>query len=259
MKGLAIIFRREVFNLFISPATYVVTFYYLILLGVGFRFFLESLVSTDWILPPLASLIVAMIFGSPAIVPFLTMRSLAEEKRLGTMEILLAAPVSATSIVLGKWAASYFFYAILAFSALSFPILVTFLFPKETANLQLLEEAQLIGGGTYLLTAGATFTSIGIFASSITRNQMVAGMLTFTLLALKLGTMTYFYNDYDQSSSALTTETMIYDLIGSILTGFDKLEHFVIGFIDFQTLLNFTLTTTLFLAFSIISTERNSI
>jgi len=258
MKGLTIIFRREVFCLFISPATYVVAFYYLILLGVGFRFFLESFVHTDWILPPLASLIVAIIFGSPAIVPFLTMRSLAEEKRLGTLEILLAAPVSASSIVLGKWAASYFFFAMVTFAALSFPILTTILFPKETGTLQLLNEAQLVGGSTYLLTAGSTFTAIGIFASSITRNQMVAGMLTFTLLTLQIGTMTYFYNEYEQGSSAFSGLTIIYDSLGSVFTGFEKLEHFAIGFIDFQTIFHFILTTALFLAFSVIATERTS-
>ena len=258
MNGLAIIFRREVFSLFISPATYVVAFYYLILLGVGFRFFLESFVHTDWILPPLASLVVAIIFGSPAIVPFLTMRSLAEEKRLGTLEILLAAPVSATSIVLGKWAASYFFFVIVAFASLGFPLLTTCLFPKETSNLHLLEQSQLLGGSAYLMSAGATFTSIGIFASSITRNQMVAGMLTFTLLALQIGIMTYFYNEYDQGSSTFGSATIIYDSLGSVFKGFDRLEHFVIGFIDFQTIFHFVLTTVLFLAFSVIATERTS-
>lgn len=258
MKSLAIIFRREVFSLFISPATYVVAFYYLILLGVGFRFFLESFVHTDWILPPLASLVVAIIFGSPAIVPFLTMRSFAEEKRLGTLEILLAAPVSTTSIVVGKWAASYFFFVVVAFTALGFPLLTTFLFPKETGDLQLLEEAQLIGGSVYLIAAGGTFTSIGIFASSITQNQMVAGMLTFTLLTLQIGIMTYFYNVNDQSSYTISSETIIHDSLGSIFTGFDRLEHFVIGFIDFQTIFHFILTTVLFLAFSVIATERAS-
>jgi len=258
MNGLTIIFRREVFSLFISPATYVVAFYYLILLGVGFRFFLESFVNTDWILPPLASLVVAIIFGSPAIVPFLTMRSLAEENRLGTLQILLAAPVSTTSIVIGKWAASYFFFVVVAFAALGFPFLTTFLFPKETSNLQLLDEAQLIGGSVYLMTAGASFTSIGIFASSITRNQMVAGMLTFTLLALQIGLMAYFYNEYDSNVSAMRGKTIIYDCLGSVFSGFDRLEHFVIGFIDFKTIFHFTLTTTLFLAFSVIATDRTS-
>ena len=52
MSGYLNIFRHEIFILFISPATYVASFYFLFLLGIGFRFFIEGFARTDWILSP---------------------------------------------------------------------------------------------------------------------------------------------------------------------------------------------------------------
>ena len=83
MRGYWVILRTELFGLFISPSTYVASFYFLALLGIGFRFFIESFMSSNWILPPLSSLVLGLIFGAPALIPFLTMRSFAEERRLG--------------------------------------------------------------------------------------------------------------------------------------------------------------------------------
>ena len=95
MQRYWVILRKELFSLFISPATYVSTFYFLALLGLGFRFFIESFSGTNWILPPLSSLALGLLFGAPALIPFLTMRSIAEERRLGTLETLMSAPVIA--------------------------------------------------------------------------------------------------------------------------------------------------------------------
>ena len=64
MSGYLNIFRHEIFILFISPATYVASFYFLSLLGIGFRFFIEGFARTDWIL--LSSLVVGLTFGAPA-------------------------------------------------------------------------------------------------------------------------------------------------------------------------------------------------
>ena len=80
MREYLVILRAELFGLFISPATYVASFYFLSLLAIGFRFFIESFATTDWILPPLASLVTGLVFGAPALIPFLTMRSFAEER-----------------------------------------------------------------------------------------------------------------------------------------------------------------------------------
>ena len=109
MNSYFVILRYEIFLLFISPATYVSSFYFLSLIGVGFRYFIESFIHTDWILAPLSSITLGLFFGSPALVPFLTMRSLAEEKKLGTLETLNTAPINFISLVIGKWTACFLF------------------------------------------------------------------------------------------------------------------------------------------------------
>ena len=78
MKGGGVILRNELFCLFVSTTTYISTFYFLCIIGLGFRIFREFH-STNWILPPLSCL-GGLIFGSPALIPFLTMRSIAEEE-----------------------------------------------------------------------------------------------------------------------------------------------------------------------------------
>ena len=108
MRGYWVILRTELFGLFISPSTYVASFYFLALLGIGFRFFIESFMSSNWILPPLSSLVLGLIFGAPALIPFLTMRSFAEERRLGTLETLLSAPVNTSALVWGNGVRVFF-------------------------------------------------------------------------------------------------------------------------------------------------------
>ncbi len=131
MKQFLVILRYELFSLFISPGTYVATFYFLTLLAIGFRFFIESFIYTDWILPPLSSLVVGLLFGSPALIPFITMRSFSEEIRLGTLETLISTPVSNALIVIGKWGACYVFFMLIALVAFGFPLVLIVIFPEQ--------------------------------------------------------------------------------------------------------------------------------
>lgn len=258
MRGYVVILRREVFTLFLSPATYLAGFYFLALLGIGFRFFLDNFLRTNWILPPLSSLATALVFGSPALVPFLTMRSLAEERRLGTLETLLATPVSPVAVTVGKWTASYLFFLFLCLAAFGYPLLTTWLYPEETAGLRLLEPAQVIGCALYLGATGAAFTAIGIFSSAVTRNQMVAGMLAFTLITLHLSVMTFFHGSTPSSDADTFLSAFLREATGSLTSGLDELEHFVLGAPELKTLLQFLVTTTLFLGLATLATGRSA-
>ena len=155
MQGYWVILRKELFCLFISPATYVSTFYFLALLGLGFRFFIESFSGTNWILPPLSSLALGLLFGAPALIPFLTMRSIAEERRLGTLETLMSAPVNSSSVIVGKWSASYLFFLMICCGAYAFPILLSIIFPEQALTLGFNKVEHWIGGFIFLMTFGA--------------------------------------------------------------------------------------------------------
>ena len=244
MRAYLVILKAEIFALFISPSTYVATFYFLSLLGFGFRFFIESFSFTDWILPPLSSLVIGLLFGSPALIPFITMRSFAEERRLGTLETLMSAPIESFVLVLGKWSACYLFFIIITCLSFCYPLLVLFFFPEQGINLGFDKFEYWTGGGLFILLYGGSFTSVGIFASSVTKNQMVAGMLTFTLLTLYISCMAYSYGR-DTSEINEQLSTILYNSFSSMINGLDDLEQFAVGLINISTILH-QLSLTLF-------------
>jgi ABC-2 type transport system permease protein len=110
--------------------------------------------------------------------PMLTMRSFAEEKRSGTIELLLTSPLSDWEIVLGKFFGALSLYVVmLAVSALNFIWLFAFGNP---------EGLPILTGYLGLLLMGASFIAIGLFISNLTRNQLVAAALTFSALLMLL-------------------------------------------------------------------------
>ena len=256
MSGYLNILRHELFSLFISPATYIASFYFLSLLGIGFRFFIEGFARTDWILPPLSSLILGLTFGAPALVPFLTMRSFSEERRLGTLETLMSAPVGAFGLVLGKWTASLFFFLIISMLALCFPLLLWYGFPEQAISLGFNQFEHWAGGLIFLTAFGTSFTAVGIFASSLTKNQMVAGMLTFTLLTLYLAVMAFSFGEYRNFSNPSGLREFTEICLGSLSQGLTKAQHFAVGIIDFATLFHQAVLAFLFLSLASLRIER---
>jgi ABC-2 type transport system permease protein len=103
-------------------------------------------------------------------IPAVTMKSIADERKSGTFELLATKPISDFEIVLGKWLGSWFLIAISI--ALSLPYYIT------VANLGPIDHGATIGGYIGLLLVSGVYISIGIFASSITNNQIVAFILS---------------------------------------------------------------------------------
>jgi len=103
-------------------------------------------------------------------IPAITMRMLAEEKRSGTLELLATKPVSDFQIVAGKWLASWLL--VLISLAFTLPYYIT------VANLGNIDHGAVLSGYLALILISGVYTSIGIFASSITKNQIVALILS---------------------------------------------------------------------------------
>ena len=189
MKNVWIICRKELGSYFASPVAYIL----LIMFGLIFGFFfwnaLESFVFegiqsqmsgrsfpmnlNEWIIRPLLSnvSVIGLFF-----IPMITMRLFAEEKRTGTIELLATSPVRDIEIILGKWLASVILYAcLLLFTALNF----AFLFKYGNPDWKPL----LVGYLGLLLQAGALL-AIGTFISTLTKNQIIAGAVTFGVCLL---------------------------------------------------------------------------
>jgi ABC-2 type transport system permease protein len=110
------------------------------------------------------------------ITPMLTMRLVAEEKRQGTLELLSTAPITGLQIILGKFLGALSLYAaMIGAGLLNFAVLWAYATVPP-------EWKPLATGALALLLVGACFIAIGLFVSTLTRNQIVAGTLTFGIL-----------------------------------------------------------------------------
>lgn len=155
------IFRREFRHYFVSPIAYIVISIFLILTGWFFfsTFFLYSqaeLRNFFTLLP--------LIFSF--IIPTITMRLFSEEYNVGSYEILVTMPVTDRDIILGKFFAALCFVAVMLLPTLSYAISVSFLGD--------LDWGPVIGGYVGALLLGAAFSAVGLFASALTKNQIIA-------------------------------------------------------------------------------------
>lgn len=167
MKSVWIITRRELGSFFDSLIAYV-----MLLLFLGFSGLFTWLVGSDIFLVGQASL--RSFFGIAYwtlffFAPALTMRLLAEEKRSGTLELLLTKAVSDRQVVMGKFLSTLILVAIAL--AFTLPYVIT------VANIGNLDNGGVICGYLGLFLMSAVYLSIGLFASSITTNQIVAFLI----------------------------------------------------------------------------------
>ncbi len=170
------IFSREILSYFFSPTAYVVLFLFLATNGITFYVYTYSFrAQTRQI-----DLVVQYLFGfAPFWIllllmpPILTMRLLSEEKRTGTLESLMTAPVTDTQVVLGKFFASQAFFFLIWSSLLIFVGILEYLGNPDWGPV----FAFYIG----LFCLGALFNAIGIFASATTRNQLIAAVVALSM------------------------------------------------------------------------------
>jgi len=182
MRHFPQLLAHEIRMLAVSAATYSAAVLFLLMMGLMYFLVLyqyDDIFRDD---PPSAQYF--QIFWIPVIfvVPLLTMKSLAEERRHGTLEAMLTTPASTLEIVLAKYFAAYFFYIGLWALTLLYPwIAMLFLAPINQAS-PLHDTASLSGGFLFVCVSGLLYVALGILASSLTRNTLVAGMLSFSLL-----------------------------------------------------------------------------
>ena len=124
----------------------------------------------EWVIAPvLQNMAVVVLF----VAPMLTMRLFAEEKRQGTMELLATAPLTDLQIVLGKFLAAAGLYALMIVTGLVNVALIWHYAPVNP------EWKPLFTGALALLLFGCCFIAVGLFVSTLTRNQIVAALLSF--------------------------------------------------------------------------------
>jgi ABC-2 type transport system permease protein len=169
---------RELRAYFLSPLAYVVAALLLVVNGLTFGVILSFLNDPrSGIGAPLE-----LFFGQTLyfwlvllfVTPVLTMRLLSEERRSGTIETLMTAPINEIQVVVGKFLAAFVFYAFLWAPTLSYAGIL--------AYYDRVDWGPVASGYVGILGIGAVFLSIGLLATALTRSQLVAAILTFALL-----------------------------------------------------------------------------
>ncbi len=182
MRQAVLIFQKEFKDYFISPIAYIVIAIFLLVTGWLFfsTFFLFDQVELRRFFNLLPFLFALMV-------PIITMRLFSEELNVGSYEILLTLPVTFMDIILGKFLAGTAFVAAILVPTLSYPIFISFLGDLDWG----------VVAGSYIgaLLMGAAYVAIGLFASSLTRNQIIAcivGMVICVMLAI-VDKMLFFF------------------------------------------------------------------
>ena len=251
MKHLLTLLSHEIRMLLVSPSTYIATVLFLTVMGFVFTGILDTYCQAPQEASPAS--VFFQLFWLPVLfmVPLLTMKSLAEERRLGTIETLLTTPVTSTEVVLGKYGAAYALYAALWGATGGFFLILE----KFAGDRRLLDPGPLVGGYVFIGISGMLFIAIGVLASALARNQAVAGILCFTML---FGVI--FGGHYLEDAAWLNTDVLhpVKAAVGygQILRHY---EDFTRGVIDVRQLLFYGSGTVLALVFSILSVEAKQL
>ncbi len=241
MRNVWIIARREYKLFFISPIAYVVAFFFMILLGWFFYSALRDAIiqSTYQAYAPTVQIVISplvtlLLFVMPAI----TMRSIAEEMRMGTMELLLTAPVKDWELVVGKWLGAFLFMLTLLAITWIFPIVLNFLVKPG------IDQGILISGYLGLVLMVASLVAIGVFISSLFNSQVVVFLISLAIVLV-----------FWLVRPASTTTAGLGSQILSYLNFIDHYLNFYQGTIDLSDIVYYLSLTSLGLFLGTVSVE----
>lgn len=249
MTGVLAIFKRELRSLWVTPLAWVLLVSFLVLQGgifysitVHLSKMEESAVETGPLSAYFGQQSLLMAFTLLLLCPSLTMRSLSEERRTGSIEALLSAPVTPLAIVLGKYAGIY-----LSFVLIWLPTLLYAFLLRDTGTIHL---ATLATGYLGVGLVGASYLALGVLMSTLARSQLVALLLTtsclFGLFILGIGEYIFEPGGLREFSGFLSLTTL--------------LEECSKGIIDSRrVILHISLTIwALFVSSRIVDSWRNS-
>jgi ABC-2 type transport system permease protein len=254
MSNILAIAHKELKSYFASPIAYVVIGFFALLFGYFFVALLafferQSMqmaqmgmmgeaptmnINQQLIRPLLMNASVIILF----VLPMITMRTYAEEKRSGTIELLLTSPLTDLQIIIGKFLGAMALYAaILAVTFVHMAVLFAYGNP---------EWRPIATGYLGLLLMGGCFMSVGLLISSLTRNQIVAGMITFAVFLL-LWVINWIGAFFPRAEAVLT-----------YLSITDHLDDFTKGVVDTKHLVYYLsfIAFGLFLTVRSVETER---
>lgn len=219
MRKFLTLLSREIRSYFYSPIAYIVLVFFLLVAGVDFYFQVSFMNQR-----PVPYSVQEAFFNSVffwfafvLIFPLITMRLFAEEFKLGTIEPLMTAPVRDLQVVLSKYFGALIFYIILWL-----PTLLYFaIFQWRTHQPAASSSGAYLGAYLMLLLLGMFYLSIGCFASVLTRNQIVAAIISFAAITLLffLGLVSFILLDISSGTRQLLGYFSAIEQMGTLSRG----------------------------------------
>ncbi len=198
MKRIGAIFKRDLTAYFKSPIGYVILAVFAIIFGVLFSSEILFGGQSD-----IGSNLLFMQYILIIIIPIITMRSFAEDRKSGTDVLLLTSPASVFEVVIGKFLASFTLLLIMTSSTL-----IHLMF---TLGFNGIVDAKTLGAYIGFVFIGAAYLSIGLFASSLTENQLIAFITTFGII-LGLFVLSLIANLFGTITSTLISKVNVFNL-----------------------------------------------
>jgi ABC-2 type transport system permease protein len=250
VKHFVTLLRHEIGILLINPASYIAAVLFLVLMGMIFQLLLVDYARSASEVSPAVDFF--RLFWVPVffLTPLLTMRSLAEERRRGTIETLLTTPVTSAEVVLAKYCAAYGFYICLWLSTLSFQwVLLHF-----AEDPRMIDPGPLVGGYLFVALSGLMYIAIGIFASALARSQLVAAMLAVVLCIV----ISFLFPGVEYILQFQTNPNPLLVTLADHLQIFQHSTDFVSGVFDTRVPVLFISITGMLLFLSMIALDGRS-
>jgi ABC-2 type transport system permease protein len=240
MSNIVAIANKELRSYFASPIAYIVIGLFSLLYGWFFynilRYFIsqsmqmgqfgmgpQTMNVNQMVLRPLLQNVTILVLF---VMPMVTMRTYAEEKRSGTIELLLTSPLTDLQIIVGKFLGALSLYAVMLLVSL-IPIVMLFAYGSP-------EWRPIVTAYLGLLLLGGCFISLGLLISSMTTNQVVAGMITFAVFLL-LWVITWIGSFSGPTVNSLTSYLSIIEHFDDFGKGVIDTTHLIyyVSFISF--------------------------
>ena len=242
------LFKKEVRTCFLSPIAYVVLFFFWVLTGLNFWWLLVQLADGESLTMATQQTCGGLIsFSLLVVIPLVTMRLFAEERKLGTLESLLTTPLTAVELVAAKFAGALVFYLVLWLPVAAYAVIQQHLGPEEFA--QFPDFGAMRSGLLGVVLVGGLYLSIGLLMSSLTSNQIVAAISGFALLSI------FFFSTLFM---AYTSPNPSMRIVGQYLSPYAHLLDFSRGVVDIRTIVLYLSYTAwfLFVAVKVVETKR---
>ncbi|MBU0678823.1 MAG: ABC transporter permease [Verrucomicrobia bacterium] len=193
MRTFVTLWKRELLAYFLSPIAYVTMMFFLIVMGFSFWFLVSVLTEGTSGISLMRVLFGESIFFWIAlliIVPVITMRLIAEEKRSGTLETLMTAPVTDVSVVLAKYFGALCFFIIMWMPTVAYAYVLKAFSPLSAP----VDLGPMLSSYVGAFLVGAFYISIGVLTSALTRNQILAAVVCFAVICVAFfsGFVPYF-------------------------------------------------------------------